>query len=149
MLNKTEGELQGKINISISNAHKYAIHFDIHPEITYLNHDILNTIADLFKLFHNFPNDVWIAQQSVDEGLDFFRIVFWVFSDSSDALKAFGIWFQSLFREAQVTETLERLVLYAIDEHEGIEVELTDWTRLNTLDADIVEVIKKETNRVI
>ena len=81
-------------------AHRYAIHFDISPQITYLNHELPIIIADLLPLFQGFPDDMWISQQSIDEGLDFCRVLFWVFSESSDALKFFGIWFQALFRDA-------------------------------------------------
>ena len=144
MLFNKEDEMIEEINKKDLIAHKYAIQFDIHPEISYLNHDLLVTIADLLKLFHNFPNDVWISQQSVDEGLDFCRIIFWVFSNSSDALKAFGIWFQSLFREAKVAETLERLVSYSLDEQESVEVVLSDWIRVNALAADVVKAIRCE-----
>ncbi len=125
-------------------AHRYAIHFDILPKITYLNQEIVSIIADLLQLFQQFPDQVWISQQSVDEGLDFCRVVFWVFSDSSDALKKFGIWFQALFREEKVTEVLERLVICALDESEEVEVELTDWTRLNVSESDIVKALQSE-----
>lgn len=144
MLNKKASEPQGKVNNSNTNAHKYAIQFDIHPEISYLNQELLNTIPKLIELFHNIPKDVRISQQSIDEGLDFCRIVFWVFSDSSDALKVFGIWFQSLFREAKVADTLEALVLHSLEDQEDVEVVLSDWTRVNALDTDIVKVIIKE-----
>ncbi len=127
--------------------HRYAIHFDIHPNITYLNQDIVVIIADLLQLFHQFPDDVWISQQSVEEGLDFCRVNFWVFSDSSDALKQFSIWFQALFREKQVSEVLERLVLMALDESDNIEVDLTDWTRLNVLETDIKKAIQNENDK--
>ena len=123
-------------------AHKYAIHFDILPEISYLNQELPIIIADLLQLFHQFPEDVLISQQSIDEGLDFCRVVFWVFSESSDALKTFGIWFQAIFREAQVAETLERLVACALDNPDDATVELTDWTRLHTLESDIKKAIQ-------
>ena len=125
-------------------AHKYAIHFDILPEISYLNQDIPVIIADLLQLFQGFPDDVRISQQSVDEGLDFCRVVFWVFSESSDTLKTFSIWFQAIFREAQVANVLERLVNCALDDPSTVEVELTNWTRLHVLEADVEKVIQKE-----
>lgn len=125
-------------------AHKYAIHFDILPEISYLNQEIPIIIAELLPILHQFPEDVWISQQSIDEGLDFCRVVFWVFSESSDALKTFSIWFQAIFREAQVAETLERLVGCALDDPDAAKIELTDWTRLHALEADIEKAIQSE-----
>ena len=113
-----------------SHAHKYAIHFDILPEISYLNEDLPVLIADLLPIFHDFPEDVWISEKWVDEGLDFCRVVFWVCSESPDAIKTFGNWFQAIFREASIAEVLERLVVCALDEPDAIEVILSDWTRL-------------------
>ena len=57
-------------------AHKYAIHFDILPEISYLNEELPLLIADLLPIFHGFPQDAWISEKWVDEGLDFCRVVF-------------------------------------------------------------------------
>jgi len=125
-------------------AHRYAIHFDIHPNISYLNQDIVVIIADLLQLFHQFPDGVWISQQSVDEGIDFCRVNFWVFSVTSEGLKEFSIWFQAIFREAGVTQVLERIVTCALDEADGIDVELSDWTRLNATETDIQKTIQTE-----
>ena len=111
-------------------SHKYAIHFDILPEISYLNEDLPVLIADLLPIFHGFPRDVRISEKWVDEGLDFCRIVFWVSAESPDAIKTFGNWFQAIFREPSVAEVLERLVMHALDEPNAAEVMLTDWTRL-------------------
>ena len=111
-------------------SHKYAIHFDILPEISYLNEDLPVLIADLLPIFHGFPEDVWISEKSVDEGLDFCRVVFSVSAESPDAIKTFGNWFQAIFREPSVAEVLERLVAHALDEPNAAEVILTDWTRL-------------------
>lgn len=111
-------------------AHKYAIHFDILPEITYLNEELPVLIADFLPIFHGFPQDVWISEKWVDEGLDFCRIVFWVCSESPDAIKTFGNWFQAIFRQPSVAEVLERLVTHALEDPKDIEVILTDWTRL-------------------
>ncbi len=124
--------------------HKYAIQFDISPEISYLDHDKVVVIADLLSLFRGFPEDVWISQQSVDEGLDFCRVIIWVFSESADAIKSFSIWFQALFRNTHLAETLERLVYYALDDATDIEVELTDWTRILASDAEYCEVVQNE-----
>ena len=111
-------------------SHKYAIHFDILPEISYLNEDLPVLIADLLPIFHGFPRDVWISEKWVDEGLDFCRVVFSVSAESPDAIKTFGNWFQAIFREPSVAEVLERLVMHALDEPNAAEVMLTDWTRL-------------------
>lgn len=123
---------------------KYAIHLDILPEISYLYHERLIIIADLLPHFHDFPSDVWISQQSVDEGLDFCRVIFWVFSESSDALKIFGIWFQALFRDTQLAKTLERLTFFALEEPVNLEVELSDWTRILVSNADIDKAVQLE-----
>lgn len=125
-------------------AHRYAILFDISPQITYLNHGLPIIIADLLPLFQGFPDDVKISQQSIDEGLDFCRVLFWVFSESSDALKSFSIWFQALFRDAHVASTLERIVQCALDEAEDLEVELADWTRMHASEMDVEKVIQIE-----
>ena len=111
-------------------AHKYAIHFDILPEISYLNQDLTVLIADFLPIIHGFPQDVWISKKWVDEGLDFCRVIFWVSAESPDAIKTFGNWFQAIFRESSVTEVLERLVTYALDEPNDAEVILSDWTRV-------------------
>ena len=113
-----------------AHAHKYAVHFDILPEISYLNQELPLLIADLLPIFHGFPQDVWISEKWVDEGLDFCRVVFWVSAESPDAIKTFSNWFQAIFRESSVAEVLERLVTSALDEPNDAEVILTDWTRL-------------------
>lgn len=147
MSNTKEDVIQNQDTEKLLDAHKYTIHFDILPDISYLNQEIPIIIAELLPLFHQFPKDVWISQQSVDEGLDFCRVVFWVFSESSDALKIFSIWFQAIFREAQVAETLERLVGCALDDPDAAEVELTDWTRLHALEADVKKAIQTENTK--
>lgn len=124
--------------------HKYAIQFDISPEISYLDQDRVVVIADLLPLFRGFPEGVWISQQSVDEGLDFCRVILWVFSESADAIKSFSIWFQALFRDTHLAEILERLVYFALDDTIDLEVELTDWTRLLASDAEFSEVVQNE-----
>ena len=111
-------------------AHKYAVHFDILPEISYLNQELTVLVADLLPIFHNFPKDVHISERWVDEGLDFCRVIFWVSAESPDAIKTFGNWFQAIFREPPVPEVLERLVMCALDEPNDTEVILSDWTRL-------------------
>ena len=113
-----------------AHAHKYAIHFDILPEISYLNQDLTVLVADLLPLFRDFPQDVQIAERWVDEGLDFCRVIFWVSAESPDAIKTFANWFQAVFREPSIAQVLERLVVCALDESKDTEVILTDWTRL-------------------
>ena len=130
-------------------AHRYAIHFDISPQITYLNQELPQIIADLLPLFQGFPTDVWISQQSIDEGIDFCRVVFWVFSESSNALKSFGIWFQALFREVQVANILERIIVCALDESDDIAVELSDWTRVHALQTDVQKAVQNELEKNI
>lgn len=134
-----------KIQETTLYAQKYSIQLDIFPEITYLNHEKTVIIADLLPHFHDFPSEVWISHQSVDEGLDFCRVIFWVFSESSEALKLFGIWFQALFRDTQLSKTLETLVYFALDDTDGHEVELSDWTRILTSDVDIEKAVQMET----
>ena len=111
-------------------SYKYAVHFDILPEISYLNQNLVLLIADFLPLIHDFPQGVWISEKKVDEGLDFCRVVFSVCSESPDDVKTFGNWFQAIFREPSVAEVLERLVVHALDEPNDAEVTLTDWTRL-------------------
>lgn len=111
-------------------SHKYAIHFDILPEISYLNEELVILIADFLPTFRGFPEGIQITEKWVDEGLDFCRVVFWVTAESPDAIKTFANWFQAIFREPSIAKVLERLVLCALDEPDDIEVILTDWTRL-------------------
>ena len=123
-------QTQNKKRERSPHSHKYAVHFDILPEISYLNQELVGLVADFLPIFHGFPRDVWISEQWVDEGLDFCRVVFWVSGESPDAIKTFGNWFQAIFREPSITEVLERLVAHALDEPNAAEVILTDWTRL-------------------
>ena len=111
-------------------SHKYAVHFDILPEISYFNQDLVLLIADFLPIIHDFPPEVWISEKWIDEGLDFCRVGFGVSAESPDAIKTFGNWFQAIFRDPSVAEVLERLVAHALDEPNDAEVILTDWTRL-------------------
>ena len=111
-------------------SHRYAIHFDILPEISYLNEELPLLITDFLQLFEGFPKGVEITEKSVDEGLDFCRVVFTVSAESPDAIKTFANWFQAIFREPLITQPLERLLVCALDESSDTEVILTDWTRL-------------------
>lgn len=128
-------------------AHKYGIQFDILPEISYLNQELPILIADFLQLFHGFPENVWISQKWVDEGLDFCRVIFWVFSESPTAIKTFGIWFQAIFREPPVAETLERLVVCALEQPNNVEVGLTDWSRMYAPEAEVEKAIHTEKNK--
>ena len=113
-----------------AHSHKYAIHFDILPEISYLNQALVVLIADFLPTFRDFPQGVQISEKSVDEGLDFCRVVFRVSAESPDAIKTFGNWFQAIFRDPPVAHVLEHLVVCALDETNDLEVILSDWTRL-------------------
>ena len=123
-------QTQNRERERVPHAHKYAIHFDILPEISYLNQEVVLLIADFLPTFHDFPQDVQISEKWVDEGLDFCRIGFSVCAESPDAIKTFGNWFQAIFREQPITTALEHLVACALDEPNAAEVILTDWTRL-------------------
>jgi hypothetical protein len=111
-------------------SHKYAVHFDILPEISYLNQELVLLIAEFLPTFRGFPQGVEIAEKWVDEGLDFCRVVFLVSAESPDEIKTFANWFQAIFRDASIAQVLERLVVSALDESNDTEVILTDWTRL-------------------
>ena len=113
-----------------AHSHKYAIHFDILPEISYLNQELVLLIADFLPTFRGFPQGVQITEKRVDEGLDFCRVVFSVSAESPDAIKTFANWFQAIFRESPIAQVLERLVVCALDESNDTQVILTDWTRL-------------------
>lgn len=130
-------------------AHRYAIHFEISPQVTYLNHELPEIIADLLPIFQDFPENISISQQSIDEGLDFCRVLFWVFSESSEALKSFSIWFQALYRDAHVASTLERIIVCALEDPDDITVELTDWTRVHALPKDVQNVVQSELKKSI
>ena len=123
-------QTQNRKSERATHSHKYAIHFDILPEISYLNQALVLLIADFLPILHEFPADVRISEKRVDEGLDFCRVVFTVSAESPDAIKTFGNWFQAIFREPAVTAVLERLIAHALDEPKPTEVMLTDWTRL-------------------
>lgn len=128
--------------------YKFAIHFDIIPEITYLNQSIPIIIADLLPIIDGFPNDVWISQESIDEGLDFCRVVFWVFSESTDAMKRFTIWFQAIFRDEKVSEILEKIISCALDDPAEIDIDLSDWTRIYTSSVDMQTAIDIEESKI-
>ena len=128
-------------------AHFYQIHFDILPEITYLNDQFLldSAIADIGQ----FPTEVEIKFIQIEEGLDFCQIRFWVFSTSADVIKSFGIWFQAHFRQPEVVERLEELVHSSLDNNQELEVILSDWSRILVQPPEVEKVItsaQKSTN---
>lgn len=128
--------------------YKFAIQFDVIPEITYLNQSIPILITDLLPILEGFPIDVWISQQSIDEGLDFCRVIFWVFSESTDAIKRFTIWFQAIFRDQKISGFLESLVRCALDDPEQIDIILSDWTRIYTSSDDNQAAIDAEESKM-
>lgn len=128
--------------------YKFAIHFDVIPEITYLNQSIPILIAELLPIIEGYPNDVWVSQQYVDEGLDFCRVVFWVFSESTDAMKRFTIWFQAIFRDEKVSMILEQLIICALDDPDEVDINLTDWTRIYTSRDDMQTAIDIEVSNM-
>ena len=127
--------------------YKFAIQFDVLPEITYLNQSIPILITDLLPILDGFPIDVWISQESVDEGLDFCRVIFWVFSEATEAMKKFIIWFQAVFRDEKVARFLEQLILCSLEDADDIEINLSDWTRIYTSTADNQAAINVEESR--
>ncbi|RKU26562.1 hypothetical protein C6497_13395 [Candidatus Poribacteria bacterium] len=128
--------------------YKFAIHFDVIPEITYLNQSIPILIAELLPIIEGYPNDVWVSQQYVDEGLDFCRVVFWVFSESTDAMKRFTIWFQAIFRDEKVSMILEQLIICALEDPDEVDINLTDWTRIYTSRDDMQTAIDIEVSNM-
>ena len=128
--------------------YKFAIHFDVLPEITYLNQSIPILITDLLPILEGFPIDVWISRQSIDEGLDFCRVIFWVFSESTDAMKRFTIWFQEIFRDQKVSGFLERLIRCSLDDPQQIDIILSDWTRIYTSSDDNQAAIDAEESKM-
>ena len=125
-------------------AHKYSIEFDISPEISYLNDSLPRLIPEFLPLFEGFPEEVWVSQQAVEEGLDFCQVTFWVFAEEPDAIKAFSIWFQAFFRDERLISVLERFVKHALDDCEGIEVALLDWTRIHVTEEEAQKAAETE-----
>ena len=125
-------------------AHKYSIEFDISPEISYLNDPLPQLLPEFLPLFEGFPEGVWIAQQVVEEGLDFCRVTFWAFAEEPDAIKAFSIWFQAFFRDERVIDLLERFVKYALDDSDEIEITLLDWARVHATEQETQQAAQTE-----
>ena len=125
-------------------AHKYSIQFDISPEISYLNDSLPRLLPDFLPLFEGFPEEVWISQQAVDEGLDFCQVTFWVFAEEPDAIKAFSIWFQGFFRDERIIDLLERFVKHALEDPDEIEVALLDWVRVHVTEEEVRQAAEEE-----
>ena len=125
-------------------ANKYGVRFDILPEISYLDAQLCRLIAGIFPLCKGFPEQVWLSQEKVEEGLDSCSVNFWAFSKESEAIKDFSIWFESFFREASVSQFLEQFVEHALEKAGGEEVILANWSRIHVTDDEIRAVIKSE-----
>lgn len=125
-------------------AHKYSIQFDISPEISYLNDSLPRLLPEFLPLFEGFPEGVWIAQQAVEEGLDFCQVTFWAFAEKPDAIKEFSIWFQAFFRDERFIDLLERFVKYALEDSDEIEVVLLDWARIHVTEEEVRQAVEEE-----
>ena len=125
-------------------AHKYNIQFDISPEISYLNDSLPRLLPEFLPLFDGFPEGVWISQQAVEEGLDFCQVTFWAFAEEPDAIKAFSIWFQAFFRDAEIINLLERFVKHALEDSDEIEVALLDWARIHVTEEEVRQAAEEE-----
>lgn len=69
---------------------------------------------------------------------------FWAFSADSEAIKEFSIWFQSIFRNEEVSGLLERFVQHALEKPNEAEVLLSDWSRVHVTDIEVREIVGKE-----
>ena len=125
-------------------AHKYSIQFDISPEISYLNDSLPRLLPEFLPLFEGFPEGVWISQQTVEEGLDFCQITFWVFAEEPDAIKTFSLWFQAFFRDEGIIDLLERFVKHALEDSDEIEVALLDWARIHVTEEEVRHAAEQE-----
>ena len=91
----------------------HQIHFDILPEITYLNDQILLNRAS--EILAQFPTTVKLDLLDIEEGLDFCQIRFWAFTTIADKIKQFSIWFQAYFRHPSISAELENIVRSTLD----------------------------------
>lgn len=109
-------------------AHQYQIHFDILPEITYLDdQNLLNRSIDSVS---KFPNTVTLDSVEIEEGLDFCQIRFWAFTRFANKIKQFSIWFQAYFRQPHISAELEKMVWDNIEDNKNVSVILSDWSRV-------------------
>lgn len=125
-------------------ANKYGIRFDILPEISYLDAQLCRLIVDILPLCKGFPEEVWLSQEKVEEGLDFCSVNFWVFSEESETIKEFSIWFESFFRDASVSQFLERFVEHALEKAGDEEVILANWSRIHAAEDEVKAIVKRE-----
>ena len=125
-------------------ANKYSIRFDILPEISYLDTQLCRLIAGILPICKGFPDEVWLSQQKVEEGLDSCSINFWAFSKESEAIKEFSIWFESFFREVSVSQFLERFVEHALEKAGDEEVILANWARIHAAEDEVKAIVKRE-----
>ena len=125
-------------------AQKLSVRFDILPEISYLDDRLCCLLIDLFPVLEGFPDAVWISQKTCEEGLDFCQLNFWAFSADPEAIKEFSIWFQSIFRNEEVSGLLERFVRHALEKPNEADVLLSDWSRVHVTDNEVREIVGKE-----
>ena len=125
-------------------ANKFGIRFDILPEISYLDAQLCHLIVGILPLCKNFPDDVWLSQEKVEEGLDSCSVNFWAFSKESEAIKEFSIWFESFFRDASVSQFLERFVEHALEKAGDEEVIFANWSRIHAAEEEVSAAVKRE-----
>tara|TARA_B100000686_G_C16388551_1_gene761264 strand:- start:183 stop:602 length:420 start_codon:yes stop_codon:yes gene_type:complete len=109
-------------------AHHYQVHFDILPEITYL--DDRNLLNQSIRTLARFPSIVTLDLVRIEEGLDFCQIRFWAFTKYTERIKQFSIWFQAYFRHPRISSELEEMVWNNIEDNKSISVILSDWSRI-------------------
>ena len=109
-------------------AHQYQIHFDILPEITYL--DDHNLLSQSIRSLTRFPRIVTLDLVEIEEGLDFCQIRFWAFTKHTEKIKQFSIWFQAYFRHPHISSELEEMIWNNIEDNKSISVILSDWSRI-------------------
>ena len=103
------------------------IYFDILPEITYFNDQILLNRAS--GILAQFSTTAKLDLLDIEEGLDFCQIRFWL-TTIADKIKQFSIWFQAYFRHPSISAELENIVCSTLDNNEQLEVVLSDSSRL-------------------
>ena len=87
---------------------------------------------------------MWLSQEKVEEALDSCSVNFWAFSKESEAIKEFSIWFESFFRDASVSQFLERFVEHALEKAGGEEVILANWSRIHAAEDEVKAIVKRE-----
>ncbi len=137
-------EAQAKTGPIPLQAHKLSVRFDILPEISYLDDLLCCLLIDFFPMLDGFPERVWISQKTCEEGLDFCQLNFWAFSEDPNAIKEFSIWFQGVFRTAEVSDLLERFVRHALEKPNEADVFLSDWSRIHATESEVREIVNQE-----